>query len=131
MKHTLKKLENKNLQLTLELDIKEWNSLVDESYNKNKGKYKIEGFRAGKAPRKMIEGMYGPEVFFEDAILEGFNRYYSAILDSDKSIEPIDSPDIRVEKLDANGIVIVAEIPVKPEVKLGAYTGLGVSVQVK
>lgn len=128
MKHTLKKLENKNLQLTLELDIKEWNALVDESYNKNKGKFKVEGFRAGKAPRKIIEGMYGPEVFFEDAILVGFNKHYNEILDKDKSIEPIDSPDIRVEKLDENGIVIVAEIPVKPEVKLGAYKGLKVNV---
>lgn len=131
MKHTLKKLENKNLQLTLELDLNEWNSLVDESYNKNKGKFKVEGFRAGKAPRKIIEGMYGPEVFFEDAILEGFNKHYNEILDNDKSIEPIDSPDIRVEKLDANGIVIVAEIPVKPEVKLGEYKGLKINVEPK
>jgi len=131
MKHTLKKLENKNLQLTLELDLNEWNKLVDESYNKNKGKFKIEGFRAGKAPRKIIEGMYGPEVFFEDAIADGFNRYYNEILDKDKAIEPIDGPELRVEKLDANGIVIVAEIPVKPEVTLGAYTGLNIDVKAK
>ena len=63
MKKQLKKLENKNMQLTIELDKAEWEALVDESYNKNKGKYKVEGFRAGKAPRKMIEKMYGMEVF--------------------------------------------------------------------
>lgn len=129
MKKELKKLENKNMQLTLDLDSKEWESLVEESYNKNKGKYKVEGFRKGKAPRKMIEKMYGFEVFYEDAIADGFNKYYIEILDSDNSFEPIDSPSISVTKLDATGITIVAEIPVKPEVKLGAYKGLKVSIK--
>ena len=69
MKYDIKKLENKNLQLKLELDAKEWDDLVEEAYNKNKGKYKVEGFRAGKAPRKIIEKMYGPHIFFEDAIV--------------------------------------------------------------
>ena len=131
MKKSLKKLENKNMQLTLDLTIEEWNALLDEAYNKNKGKYKVEGFRKGKAPRKMIEKLYGPEVFFEDAISDGFNRYYIEILDNDKSFEPIDAPSIRVERLDAKGITIVAEIPVMPEVTLGAYTGLGVNVEPK
>lgn len=129
MKHELKKLENKNMQLTIELDNAEWEALLEEAYNKNKGKYKVEGFRQGKAPRKMIEKMYGPSVFFEDAIADGFNKHYIEVLDSDKSFEPIDSPELRVEKLDATGITIVAEIPVKPEVKLGEYKGLGISVK--
>ena len=128
MKHTINKLENKNLQLKIELDKTEWESFVDESYNKNKGKYKVEGFRAGKAPRKMIEKVYGFEVFFEDAILSSFNKYYTEILNKDKSIDPIDAPDLSVEKFDDTGITIVAEIPVRPEVKLGAYTGLKISV---
>ena len=131
MKYDIKKLENKNLQLKLELDAKEWDDLVEEAYNKNKGKYKVEGFRAGKAPRKIIEKMYGPHIFFEDAIVEGFNKHYTEILDKDKSIDPIDSPDLSVEKLDDSGITIVAEIPVRPEVKLGAYTGLKISVEPK
>lgn len=129
MKYEVKKLENKNMELTLDLDNQEWESLVDESYNKNKGRYKVEGFRQGKAPRKMIEKLYGPEVFFEDAISEGFNKHYIEILTKETSIDPIDSPDLRVTKLDKTGITIVAEIPVKPEVKLGKYTGLKVNVQ--
>jgi len=131
MKKSLKKLENKNMQLTLDLTAEEWEVMLNEAYNKNKGKYKVEGFRQGKAPRKMIEKMYGPSVFFEDAIVDGFNKYYVEILDSDKSFEPIDSPTISVERLDEKGITIVAEIPVKPEVTLGAYTGLGISVEPK
>jgi len=131
MKYEVKKLENKNMALTIDFDHAEWEALVDASYNKNKGKYKVEGFRQGKAPRKMIEKMYGVEVFFEDAISEGFNKHYVEILDKEKQIDPIDSPDLRVTKLDATGITIVAEIPVKPEVKMGAYKGLGVKVEVK
>lgn len=129
MKYEVKKLENKNMQLTLDLDATEWENLVTESYNKNKGRYKVEGFRQGKAPRKMIEKMYGPEVFFEDAIQEGFNHHYLEILKNETQIDPIDSPDLRVTKLDNTGITIVAEIPVKPEVKMGKYTGLKINVQ--
>lgn len=131
MKYEVKKLENKNMELTLDLDNAEWESLVDESYNKNKGKYRVEGFRAGKAPRKMIEKMYGLEVFFEDAISEGFNRHYLEILKKESQIDPIDSPELRVTKLDKTGITIVAEIPVKPEVKMGKYTGLKINVAPK
>ena len=131
MKKELKKLENKNMQLTIELDKAEWEALVDESYNKNKGKYKVEGFRAGKAPRKMIEKMYGMEVFFEDAITEGFNRHYIELLENDKSFEPIDAPELSISRFDEKGITIVAEIPVKPEVKLGKYTGLKISTKAR
>ena len=131
MKKTLKKLENKNMQLTLDLTAEEWEAALNEAYNKNKGKYKVEGFRQGKAPRKMIEKMYGPSVFFEDAIADGFNKYYIEILDNDKSFEPIDSPSIRVDRLDDKGITIVAEIPVMPEITLGAYTGLNITVEPK
>lgn len=128
MQKDLKKLENKNMQLTLTLSKDEWEAWVDEAYNKNKGKYKVEGFRQGKAPRKMIEKAYGFEVFFSDAISDGFNKAYIEILDSDKSFEPIDGPEIKVDKFDEKGIVIVAEIPVMPEVKLGKYTGLKINV---
>ena len=96
---------------------------TEKTYKLFKGKYKVEGFRAGKAPRKMIEKVYGFEVFFEDAILSSFNKYYTEILDKDKSIDPIDAPDLSVEKFDDTGITIVAEIPVRPEVKLGDIKG--------
>ena len=131
MQKELKKLENKNMQLTINLDKNEWESWLEDAYNKKKGKYKVEGFRKGKAPRKMIEKMYGFEVFYSDAISDGFNKLYIEILDNDKSFEPIDGPEIRVDKLDETGITIVAEIPVKPEVKLGAYKNLKVKVDVK
>ena len=131
MKYEVKKLENKNMAITLDFTSEEWEALVTESYNKNKGKYKVEGFRQGKAPRKMIEKVYGFEVFYEDAISAGFNEHYFDILEKEKEIDPIDAPDLRVTKLDKTGITIVAEIPVKPEVKMGAYKGLKVNVKPK
>ena len=83
MKYEVKKLENKNMALTIDFDNEEWEKLVNDSYNKNKGKYKVEGFRQGKAPRKMIEKVYGFEVFYEDAISEGFQKNYLEILEKE------------------------------------------------
>ena len=128
---SIEKLDKVKAELTITVPAEEFVAATKKAYKENVSRIKVDGFRQGKAPMAVIEKMYGPEVFFEDAILEGFNKHYNAILDADKSIEPIDSPDIRVEKLDDKGIVIVAEIPVKPEVKLGAYTGLKVSVEPK
>jgi len=131
MKYNVKKLENKNIQIELTLTTEEWELELNNSYNKNKGKFAVEGFRKGKAPRKVIEKTYGPEVFMEDAIGDGFFKHYMVILNKEKDIDPVDAPTLSVTKLDEKGIVIVAEIPVKPEVKLGAYKGLEVKVTAK
>ncbi len=131
MKYNVKKLENKNIQIELTLTAEEWELELNNSYNKNKGKYAVEGFRKGKAPRKVIEKTYGPEVFMEDAIGEGFYKHYMVILSKEKDIDPVDAPTLSVTKLDEKEIVIVAEIPVKPEVKLGAYKGLDIKVTTK
>ena len=131
MKYTIKKLENNNVEIEMTLTSAEWEAEVNNSYNKNKGKYVVEGFRKGKAPRKVIEKAYGFEVFFEDAIGEGFYKNYMTILTKEKDLDPVDAPTLSVKALDEKGIVIVAEIPVKPEVKLGAYKGLEIKVATK
>ncbi len=131
MKYTIKKLENKNIEIEMTLTNVEWEAEVEASYNKNKGKYPVEGFRKGKAPRKVIEKAYGFEVFYEDAIGEGFYKNYMTILTKEKDIEPVDAPTLSVKALDEKGIVIVAEIPVKPEVKIAKYTGLDIKVEAK
>ncbi|MBE5735044.1 MAG: trigger factor [Clostridiales bacterium] len=131
MKYTIKKLENKNIEIEMTLTNVEWEAEVEASYNKNKGKYPVEGFRKGKAPRKVIEKAYGFEVFYEDAIGEGFYKNYMTILTKEKDIEPVDAPTLSVKALDDKGIVIVAEIPVKPEVKIAKYTGLDIKVEAK
>ena len=133
MNYKLKKSESKKnvVELEVVLTKEEWNKEVQESYNRNKGKYAIEGFRKGKAPRKVIENMYGPNVFYDDAITEGFSKAYGKALDENKDLDPIDAPSLDVKSLDEKGIVIVAYIPVMPEVKMGAYKGLGIKVEAK
>ncbi|MBQ4558105.1 MAG: trigger factor [Clostridia bacterium] len=131
MKYTFKKLENKNVEIEMTLTNQEWETELNNAYNKNKAKFAVEGFRKGKAPRKVIEKAYGPEVFYEEAIGEGFYKNYMIILDKEKEIDPVDAPMLSVKSLDEKGIVIVAEITVKPEVKLGAYKGLNIVVEPK
>ncbi len=131
MKYKVSKKEKNLVVLELTLDANEWKAEVDNAYNKNKGKYAVEGFRKGKVPRKVIETMYGPTVFFEDALTDAFSKNYTIILDKEKDIDPIDAPALSVKSLDEKGVVIEAEIPVMPEVKLGKYTGLGINVQPK
>ncbi len=133
MKYNLKKSEKKKnvIELEVVLTAEEWKAEVQDSYNRNKGKYSVEGFRKGKAPRKVIENMYGPNVFYDDALTEGFSKAYDKALNDHKDLDPIDAPSLDVKSLDEKGVVILAEIPVMPEVKLGAYTGLGINVEPK
>ncbi len=127
MKYTLSKAKKSEVTIEVTLTPAEWASEVDNAYNRNKGKYAVEGFRKGKVPRKVIESTYGPTVFFEDALAEGFSKAYTEILGKEKDLDPVDSPSLEVKSLDEKGVVIVATVPVMPEVKLGAYTGLKVN----
>ncbi len=126
-------VENKKNVVTMEISVdkKEWDDAVENTYQTTKVRYNIEGFRKGKAPRKVIENMYGPTVFFEDALTDIFDKHYQAIMAKEKDIEPIDAPSIQVKSLDDKGLVIETKIPVMPEVTLGEYTGLGISVKPK
>ena len=117
------------LEITLKME--EWEKEVEASYNRNKGKFNVEGFRKGKAPRKVIEKAYGDQVFYEDALQEGFHKAYMELLSKEKDIEPIDAPDVIIKKFDKDGVVIEAKVQVRPEVKNLTYKGLGISVKAK
>ena len=131
MKYELAKKQKNIVELEVSLTNEEWKKEVDDAYNRTKDKYSVEGFRKGKVPRKVIENMYGPNVFFEDALTEAFGKAYDEVLAKEKDLEPIDAPSLSVKKLDDNGVVIAAQIPVMPELTLGKYTGLGISVAPK
>ena len=124
MKYTTSQGEKSTVKITITLTAKEWNDAQDKAYEKNKGKYQIAGFRKGHVPKAIIEQHYGKSAFYEDGINEAFGKYYFDILDKDKSIEPIDRPDVAIDKLDEKGLTMTATVPVKPEVKLGAYKGI-------
>lgn len=125
MKYEISK-EKSTYTIVVSADAEEWEKEMEEAYNRTKGKYEVQGFRKGKAPRKQIENNYGSMVFFDDAMDHFCNKAYNEILDKGKEIQPIDYPRLALESADEKGIKVRFEVDVKPEVKLGKYTGLEV-----
>ena len=126
MKYTKKVLEDKRVQIDLALDAKEWEEAVQAAYEKNKGKYSVQGFRKGHTPRKVLEKTYGSSLFYDEAIDGCFYRYYFEVLSKEKTIEPVATPDIEIKSISEKGLELVLKITVKPEVELGEYKGLKV-----
>ena len=123
MKYTKKILEDKRVQVNLKLDAKEWEEAINNAYEKNKGKYSVQGFRKGHAPRRVLEKTYGSSLFYDDAIDGCFYRYYFEILSKEKDMQPVAMPEIEVASL-KDGLELVLKITVKPDVELGEYKGL-------
>ena len=95
MKATLNSREENIAKLTVDFTAKEWEDAVQNAYTRNKGKFNVDGFRKGKAPRKIIESHYGSDVFYEDAINELFNDAYPKAL-SDLNLTPIARPQVAI-----------------------------------
>ena len=126
MKYTKKVLEDKRVQIDLALDGKEWEEAVQAAYEKNKGKYSVQGFRKGHTPRKVLEKTYGTTLFYDEAIDGCFYRYYFEVLSKEKELEPVATPDIEIKSVSEKGLELILKITVKPEVELGEYKGLTV-----
>ena len=126
MKYTKKILEDKRIEFTINVEKSEWDEALENAYKENKGKYNIQGFRKGHAPRKVIEKTYGDTVFYDDAINNSFYKSYFEILSKEKDVQPVTNPDIRISKIDDSGLELIATVINKPEVELGAYTNLNV-----
>ncbi len=124
MKYTYEAGKKSTVKIKITLSAKEWADAQTDAYNKTKGRFSIPGFRKGKAPKHMIEQMYGQGVFFEEAINSAFPKYYYEILDKEPTIDAIDRPELEIDKLSEKGITLIAIVPVKPEVKLGEYKGI-------
>jgi trigger factor len=127
MNYTAEKLKNQ-VKFTVTLTKEEWEEANQQAYQRNKGKYFIQGFRKGHVPKKVIEGIYGKGVFYEDAFNIAVPKYYTEILEKEKEVFPVDSPDIDIKEIDGNigGITFTATVTVKPEVKLCDYKGIKV-----
>lgn len=126
MEYSFEKAEKSTIKAKITLNENEWKDAIQQAYNKTKGRYNIPGFRKGHAPKNVIEKTYGKGVFFEDAINIALPNYYEEMLTKEPSIEDIARPDVDIEKLDDTGVTFTLVIPVKPEVKLGAYKGINV-----
>ena len=126
MKYELIKKENNEVTLNVTVPAADFEKAVNTAYMKERSKFDIQGFRKGKAPRKIIEVQYGAEVFYEEAINVVLPEAYSNALDELK-IDPVDRPSIDVKAVGKGvDLVIEAVVTVKPEVKLGAYKGVEV-----
>jgi len=122
----LEKLENNMAKLTIEVSAEELEKAIESAYQKNKGKISVPGFRKGKVPRKMIENMYGKEIFYEDAANELIPGAYDKAVDECEE-EIVSSPKIEVTQLEAGKpFIFTAEVALKPEVTLGKYKGVEV-----
>ncbi|MGL5641665.1 MAG: trigger factor [Paraclostridium sp.] len=127
MKAELLKREGNKVTFKITVDNDKFEGAVTKAYNTNKGKFNIPGFRKGKAPKQIIESQYGKGVFYNDAIDMLFPEIYPTALDQ-LSIDPIDRPDLDIEEISKdNGLVMVVNVEVKPEVSLGEYKGIEIA----
>ncbi len=126
MSVSVEKLEKSMAKLTIEVASENFDKAIDKVYNKQKGKIQIPGFRKGKAPRHMIERMYGKEIFFEDAANDIINEEYPKAVE-ECGEDVVSNPDIDVTQLEAGKpFIFTATVALKPEVKLGKYKGVEV-----
>ena len=125
------KLEKSRVALTIEVGAEEFEAAVNKAYLKMRGKMNIPGFRPGKAPRKMIESMYGAEVFYEEAVNAVLPDAYESAVDEQK-LEVVGYPQVEIESVGKEGAVFKCTVAVYPEVELGQYKGLeAVKAEVK
>ena len=119
-------LEKNMAKLTVEVDNAEFLKAIDVAYKKNRNKFNLPGFRKGKAPKEMIMKMYGPQVFFEDALNEILDKTYPEAA-KESGLEIVSRPEIGVEQIGMDqNVIYTATVAVKPEVTLGEYKGVTV-----
>ncbi|MDD5906543.1 MAG: trigger factor [Clostridiales bacterium] len=117
------KLEKSKVALTIEVGAEEFEAAVNKAYLKMRGKMSIPGFRPGKAPRKIIEGMYGAEVFYEEAVNIVLPQAYEAAV-KEQELDVVGYPEVDLENCGKEGVTFKCTVAVYPEVKLGQYKGL-------
>lgn len=114
------KKENSAFELVIEVGAAEFQSAIDKVYNRQKKSISLPGFRKGKAPRKMVEKMYGAEIFYDDAISLAYPDAYDAAL-KEAGIDPVAYPELEVLEVGENGFTFKATVTVKPEMSIEGY----------
>ena len=122
----MEKLEHNMAKITIEVPVEEMAKAVNAAYLKNKNQISIPGFRKGKVPRQLIEKMYGPEIFYDDAANALIPEAYSKAYD-ESGLEIVSQPKIDVTQIEkGKPFIFTAEVATKPEVELGEYKGIEV-----
>ncbi len=126
MNATVEKLDNSMVKLTIEVDAARFEEGMKHAYNTNKGKLQVQGFRKGKAPRQMIEKVYGTSVFYEDAANFCIPDAYDAAVEEQK-LEVVSRPSVDVVQIEkGQNFIFTAEVAVKPEITVADYKGIAV-----
>ena len=129
MSHTYEKISSNKAKLTITVPAEQFDAAMQKAYLKTRNSIAIPGFRKGKAPRKMIETMYGEAVFYDDALEILFPDAYEAAVTAE-NLQVVDRPEVNVEEIGAGkDLVFTAEVFVRPDVTLGQYKGLEVEIE--
>ena len=122
----VEQLEHNMAKLTIEVSAEELEGALQKAYQKQKGRINVPGFRKGKVPRQLIEKMYGPEIFYDDAANALIPEAYSKAYD-ESGLEIVSQPKIDVTQIEkGKPFIFTAEVATKPEVELGTYKGVEV-----
>ena len=128
MKYTTKAAEKSTVKITIKFDGEEWKAAQQSAYLKTRGRFAVNGFRKGKAPKNVIEHAYGKGVFYEDALNTMFSENYVKILEKEgEKLQVVGDPDVSVDKLEDDGVTMIALVPVQPEVKISSYKGMKIN----
>lgn len=121
--NNVEKLEKNQVALTIEIGAEEFEAAVEAAYRRKVRSMNIPGFRKGKAPRRIVEKMYGEGVFYEDAVNATYPAAYNEAIKAE-DIDPVEQADIEVKEISAEGYTFIARVHVYPEVKIGQYKGI-------
>ena len=120
---SVEKKEKSTVELTIQVEADVFEAAIQKVYLKNRGKINVPGFRKGKAPRKIIEGMYGTGVFYEDAINDVYPAAYEEAV-KEQGLDDVGYPKMEIVEVGKEGFTFKALVSVRPEAKLGEYKGL-------
>ena len=116
--------EGTEVKISFEVSPEKFEEGMKYSYNKNKNKISVPGFRKGKVPRKVIEAQFGPDMLYEDAVNWALNEEYPVAV-GELNLDVVAMPQIDIKEIGKEiGVKVEATVTVKPEVKLGKYKGL-------
>ncbi len=128
MKYAVKPAEKSSVKITITFTPDEWATANDKAYSQNRSKYAVNGFRKGKVPKHVLEMYYGKGLFYEDALNLLYGEHYGAILEKEKeNFTVVGEPALSVEDISEKKVVLVAVVPVKPDVEIEKYTGIKIN----
>ncbi len=129
MNYTVTPAEKSTVKVEITFTSEEWNAALQKAYLQNRKRYTVNGFRKGKAPKAVLEMYYGRALFYEEALNILYGEHYGEILDKEKdNFTAVGEPELSLgENFSEKNVVLIATIPVKPDVTIGAYKGIKIN----